>query len=432
MADWWMLNPEDLHDKSKEDIVDPTDSDDASKGFKVSSHWVNITNDNAFICVDATLGAAVWRQVDPVTGLLNNLDATTDPDANEDSGDGYSIGSRWINVTLDKEFVCLDSTLTAAVWTETTSLGASEWTESGGDIARATGNVAIGLAAGAGDGKFHVYTGTAGVVAANSSADEGVFESSGDSGINILNPDANIGSLMFGSGVANLRARLQWDKTNDVFTLGTANGGASLSLLTGNSVEAMNINASQNFALGIAVGDGKFHIHDSSAGVVTANSAADILTLERVGNGGISIITDNGGTSAVYLGSPANNAGSFLVWQQSAALMRMGTNETGGELSLLSGVNAEVIRADVNQDVGIGIFASIAGKLHVDQASPTGAKPTLHLDQADVSEEFIKFTAIEATGNTVEDVAAKSLTVTKFLRVNINGTDLYLQAGTIA
>lgn len=120
MPDWWMLNPEDLHDKGMEDVIDPTVNDDSSKGFKVSSHWVNITNDNAFICVDATLGAAVWRQVDPVTGLLNNLNATTDPDADEDSGDGYSIGSRWINVTLNKEFVCLDNTLTSAVWKETT------------------------------------------------------------------------------------------------------------------------------------------------------------------------------------------------------------------------------------------------------------------------------------------------------------------------
>ena len=50
----------------------------------------------------------------------NNMAATVAPTANEDTGDGYSVGSRWIDTTNDKEYVCLDATLTAAVWTETT------------------------------------------------------------------------------------------------------------------------------------------------------------------------------------------------------------------------------------------------------------------------------------------------------------------------
>jgi len=59
-----------------------------------------------------------------------NLTATTDPGVGDDSDDGYSVGSRWINVTLDKEFVCLDATVGAAVWTETTAAGGGG---SGGD-----------------------------------------------------------------------------------------------------------------------------------------------------------------------------------------------------------------------------------------------------------------------------------------------------------
>ena len=55
--------------------------------------------------------------------ILNKRDATTAPTANDDSGDGYSVGSRWVDVTGDKEYVCLDATLTAAVWTETTQSG---------------------------------------------------------------------------------------------------------------------------------------------------------------------------------------------------------------------------------------------------------------------------------------------------------------------
>ncbi len=56
-------------------------------------------------------------------GIKTNLGATTDPGASDDSGAGYAVGSRWINVTLDKEFVCLDAAAAAAVWIETTGAG---------------------------------------------------------------------------------------------------------------------------------------------------------------------------------------------------------------------------------------------------------------------------------------------------------------------
>jgi len=53
--------------------------------------------------------------------LKYNLTATTTPGGGDDSADGYTVGSRWVNVTLDKEFVCLDASTGAAVWTETTA-----------------------------------------------------------------------------------------------------------------------------------------------------------------------------------------------------------------------------------------------------------------------------------------------------------------------
>ena len=53
--------------------------------------------------------------------LKYNLTATADPVAGDDSVDGYTIGSRWVNVTLDKEFVCLDASVGAAVWTQTSN-----------------------------------------------------------------------------------------------------------------------------------------------------------------------------------------------------------------------------------------------------------------------------------------------------------------------
>ena len=49
-------------------------------------------------------------------GGLAKLDATTAPTANDDSGDGYGVGSLWLDVTNDVAYVCLDATASAAVW----------------------------------------------------------------------------------------------------------------------------------------------------------------------------------------------------------------------------------------------------------------------------------------------------------------------------
>lgn len=53
--------------------------------------------------------------------LLDKLDATADPSINDDSDDGYAVGSLWVNVTTDKAFICLDSSVGSAVWKEITT-----------------------------------------------------------------------------------------------------------------------------------------------------------------------------------------------------------------------------------------------------------------------------------------------------------------------
>ena len=57
-------------------------------------------------------------------GIKSNLGATTDPDPNEDSNDGYAVGSVWINVTLDKVFRAVDVTVASAVWKDLSAAGA--------------------------------------------------------------------------------------------------------------------------------------------------------------------------------------------------------------------------------------------------------------------------------------------------------------------
>lgn len=95
------------------------------------------------IGVDAN-GVLVWKNSAGTTSplvALNKWDATTAPTANEDSGDGYQPGSRWIDVTNDKEYVCLDATVAAAVWTETTQSGAGTTNLESDRVSRTAGDV---------------------------------------------------------------------------------------------------------------------------------------------------------------------------------------------------------------------------------------------------------------------------------------------------
>lgn len=65
------------------------------------SNWVNKTE----------------AQVKTSLGLkLNNYAATSAPTVGDDSGDGYDIGSRWFDITNDKAYVCIDASVGAAVW----------------------------------------------------------------------------------------------------------------------------------------------------------------------------------------------------------------------------------------------------------------------------------------------------------------------------
>ena len=47
---------------------------------------------------------------------LHVFNKTSDPTVNDDSGDGYSVGSIWVNTTNDTSFMAVDVTAGAAIW----------------------------------------------------------------------------------------------------------------------------------------------------------------------------------------------------------------------------------------------------------------------------------------------------------------------------
>lgn len=50
--------------------------------------------------------------------VRHNISATTAPTVNDDSGDGYGIGSLWVDISADNAYVCVDDTLSNAVWSQ--------------------------------------------------------------------------------------------------------------------------------------------------------------------------------------------------------------------------------------------------------------------------------------------------------------------------
>lgn len=79
---------------------------------------------NAGVQVHANRGGGSLHEVasDTAAGFLpqSKMDATVAPTVDNDTTEGYEVGSRWADVTADKEYVCLDATDGVAVWTETT------------------------------------------------------------------------------------------------------------------------------------------------------------------------------------------------------------------------------------------------------------------------------------------------------------------------
>lgn len=104
--------------------------------------------------------------------------------------------------------------------------------------------------------------------------------------------------------------------------------------------------------------------------------------------------------------------------------------------------NSNLFWDATNARLGISI-TSPTGKLHVNQSSATGAIPSAHFEQDDVSEEMFRFTGQAAadvlTQTLVAGASVTTATKAGFIRVNVQDegdvmTDgnYYLQVFTIA
>jgi parallel beta-helix repeat protein len=57
-----------------------------------------------------------------VQNIKMNFGSSTNPLVTNDTNEGYSVGSQWVNIVNNKKFICLDSTSNSAIWKDTTKV----------------------------------------------------------------------------------------------------------------------------------------------------------------------------------------------------------------------------------------------------------------------------------------------------------------------
>ena len=278
----------------------------------------------------------------------------------------------------------------------------------------------LGVGAALTDRTLHVQAGSAGVVAATGTFGGAVIESGGHTGLAILSAAGYVGAIEFGDSADNDSGIIRFEHDVDAMDFWTA--GAERVRITSAGRLGVNTEAPVS-ALHVA---GTTAIQDSGGG--------DAYGLVTIGTGGAT-----GGS--LWVNTPGRDAS----WQAGFAVDGLYTDFGGGsgeslirltaygghhavfssEMSLSvtnGGVLAEVMRLDNTGKVGINITAPLA-KFHVDQSSTTGAIPVLTVDQADVSEEFIRFIGTSANGvltqSIVEAADVAAATIAGYLKVYV-------------
>ncbi len=176
--------------------------------------------------------------------------------------------------------------------------GIADFTNSNGSVLflRGDGNVGIGTTSPL--ELFHVHSGDSGGTA-NIAADEILVEGSGDTGITISSPSANIGSLAFGDDSVSLRGALRYDHSDD-----------SMSFRVSSS-EKMRISSTLHVGIGNTNPTYKLSVNGgiSAGGKVTYTKSAG--SLDTTGYAVAGLTTSSNGQSAGFTFTCFGHTGGY-------------------------------------------------------------------------------------------------------------------------
>ena len=251
--------------------------------------------------------------------------------------------------------VVLESLNTSSGGLQIATAGTNEigvWTNSA-RRATVTSGGCIGLGVQAPDGLLHVHAGTAGSVAAGSGACNLVVENNAAGGISILTPDANAGSLVFGSASDALGAEIKHTQSTTTMEVGTKESGGILKLNSADGTNAIYIDASQNVGIGTATPGVPLRVQGNACFTGTITAACVSGGGASLWSSGSNIVYLTGSCVGIGTNDPGtNNLLTAHIDQNAASTIKV-LNETAGAAA------ASVFTANTDTSSGfLGAYSS--------------------------------------------------------------------------
>lgn len=222
-----------------------------------------------------------------VLNTLHNLDAISAPGAGDDTGDGYQPGSVWVDVSGDVAYICLDATVGAAVWEALGSAADVFPSGTQGDILYYNGSDWVALNAGT-SGQFLKTQGT-GANPAWATPDYSdtsiwatgpVFTRSSDSQFTVTDNASNQTIFIAGRPIRYRAAAGTWRYgIVTAYSLGTVTiAGAPMTVNDADEIAYADTNRVMQVDINISAG-----FNDAADTALIANDALSALKWQRAG-----------------------------------------------------------------------------------------------------------------------------------------------------